>query len=378
MTPQPCVCYAGPVSTASFSSHFYLLRSFLRGVLLIWFGLMGFALTAHADVSVLESDPFEMSFEDAPRVRDILYPEWFKPSFLDLREDLQEARAAGKRGVILYFGQKNCAYCKKLLEENFVREDIAAYTQKYFDVIALDIHGSREVVTPAGERFTEMEWAKELDGYFTPSLLFLNLEGEAALFLRGYYPTYTFMAALEFVADAHYQNEAFQAFISRAQPLSEGGEPVAEDWFQPPPYQLDRSRWPAQRELVVMFEQGDCFACDLLHTDPLADSSVLEKIRQLDVVQLDPRDETLVITPQGKRATAKEWAKELDLFYYPSLLFFDRAGKEILRIDSVVRLYRLNLALEYVSGGGYREQPNFQAWKRARDERLAAEAEAKP
>jgi thioredoxin-related protein len=366
------------VNTVSSLSHFHWLRSFLRGWLLLGVGLMGVVLTAQAGTVAPESDPFEMSFEDAPRARDIVYPEWFKPSFLDLRDDLQEARAAGKRGLILYFGQKHCAYCKKLLEENFVREDIAAYTQKHFDVIALDIHGSREVVTPAGERITEMEWAKQLDGYFTPSLLFLNLEGEAALFLRGYYPTYTFMAALEFVADAHYQNEAFQAFIARAQPLSEDGEPVAEDWFQPPPYQLDRSRWPAQRELVVMFEQGDCFACDLLHTDPLADPSVLEKIRQLEVVQLDPRDETLVITPQGKRTTAKEWAKELGLFYYPSLLFFDRSGNEVLRIDSVVRLYRLNLALEYVSSGGYREQPNFQAWKRARDERIAAEAEAKP
>ena len=378
MTPQPCVCYAGRVNTVSSLSHFHWLRSFVRGWLLLGVGLMGFVLTAQAGTVAPESDPFEMSFEDAPRARDIVYPEWFKPSFLDLRDDLQEARAAGKRGLILYFGQKHCAYCKKLLEDNYVREDIAAYTQKHFDVIALDIHGSREVVTPAGERITEMEWAKQLDGYFTPSLLFLNLEGEAALFLRGYYPTYTFMAALEFVADAHYQNEAFQAFIARAQPLSEDGEPVAEDWFQPPPYQLDRSRWPAQRELVVMFEQGDCFACDLLHTDPLADPSVLEKIRQLEVVQLDPRDETLVITPQGKRTTAKEWAKELGLFYYPSLLFFDRSGNEVLRIDSVVRLYRLNLALEYVSSGGYREQQNFQAWKRARDERIAAEAEAKP
>jgi len=366
------------VSTASFSSLYFFQRSLFYGVLLLLLGFSSFGRSSYAASPTVESDPFEMSFEDAPRVRDIIYPEWFKPSFLDIGEDLQDARAAGKRGLILYFGQKHCAYCKKLLEENFVREDIAAYTQKHFDVIALDIHGSREVVTPAGERITEMEWAKQLDGYFTPSLLFLNLEGEAALFLRGYYPTYTFMAALEFVADAHYQNEAFQAFIARAQPLSEGGEPVAEDWFQPPPYQLDRSRWPAQRELVVMFEQGDCFACDLLHTDPLADPSVLEKIRQLEVVQLDPRDETLVITPQGKRTTAKEWAKDLGLFYYPSLLFFDRSGKEILRIDSVVRLYRLNLALEYVSSGGYREQPNFQAWKRARDEHLAAETAAKP
>ncbi len=380
MTPPPCVCYAGRVHIAKFSPIKSVPIHFLWQMVVLSWLLLALASPVQAGSAKVgaEVDPFSMSFEDAPRAREIRYPDWFKPSFLDIREDLQEARAAGKQGLILYFGQKHCAYCQKLLEENFVREDIAAYTQKYFDVVALDIHGSRDVVIPTGERLLEMDWAQQLNAYFTPSLLFLNLEGEAVLFLRGYYPTYTFMAALEFVADRHYLQEGLQEFIARAQPLSEGGEPVSETWFQSPPYLLDRTQWPAQRELVVMFEQGNCFACDLLHTDPLTDPAVLQQIQQLDVVQLDPRHSTPVVTPDGRKTTANEWAKELGLIYYPSLLFFDQHGKEILRIDSVVRLYRLSLVMEFVSSHGYQHEPDFQLWKRARNERIALEAAAKP
>ena len=40
------------------------------------------------------------------------YPTWFKQSFYDLREDLSDARKAGKRGVIVFFSQKSCNHCQ--------------------------------------------------------------------------------------------------------------------------------------------------------------------------------------------------------------------------------------------------------------------------
>ena len=45
-------------------------------------------------------------------------PDWFKSSFLDIREDVAEATDANKR-VILYFYQDGCPYCAKLLNDNF-------------------------------------------------------------------------------------------------------------------------------------------------------------------------------------------------------------------------------------------------------------------
>ena len=42
-------------------------------------------------------------------------PEWFKVSFLDLYEDIEEATEKNKR-LMLFFFQDGCPYCKKLLD----------------------------------------------------------------------------------------------------------------------------------------------------------------------------------------------------------------------------------------------------------------------
>ncbi len=90
------------------------------------------------------------TFEDAPLPEPLSNPPWFKLSFLDLSEDLEDAIHDGKQGLMIYFGQKYCVYCKLLLEKNFGKPDIRAYTQKYFDVVGIDIHGQREVTALDG------------------------------------------------------------------------------------------------------------------------------------------------------------------------------------------------------------------------------------
>ena len=70
-----------------------------------------------------------------------------------------------------------------------------------------------------------------------------------------------------------------------------------------------------------------------------------------------------MVTPNGRRTTAKEWAREVGLFYTPSILFFDEHGREIIRVDSVVRFYRLRNVLNYVTTRGYLSEPNYQAWR---------------
>ena len=72
---------------------------------------------------------------------------------------------------------------------------------------------------------------------------------------------------------------------------------------------------------------------------------------------------TPVLTPNGKKMTAKQWASSLNLDYSPTLVFFDQQGKEIIRIGSVVWFYRLRNVLDFVATKGYIEQPNFQLWR---------------
>ena len=131
-------------------------------------------LQADYDEGVSFEEAFELGFNDAPLEREIEHPEWFKHSFLDLGEDLEEALAEGKQGIALYFGQAHCPYCKALMEINFTKPDIVSYVRENFDIIALDIWGSRAVTLFDGSTLTESELAIRENTNFTPSLIFYN------------------------------------------------------------------------------------------------------------------------------------------------------------------------------------------------------------
>lgn len=316
------------------------------------------AVTSHTD------DEFELLFDDEPRIRNVQYPDWFKLSFLDLQSDVQEAVAAGKRGLMVYFGQAHCAYCAALFEVNFKDPEIAAYTREHFDVVPIDIWGDRIVITTTGKVLTEKALALEEKTNFTPSIIFYDTDGDEVFRLRGYYPPYEFRAALEYVADRHYHRASFRDYLARGEgALAFEGELSEEDFLAPPPYALDRTRFPGEKPLLVVFEQGDCHGCDVLHTETFSDPQIRRALRSFETVQLNMWSDTPVLTPDGRRLSAKDWATELGLFYAPSLVFFDKEGQEIIRIDSVVRFHRLARVLDYVSSGAYQKHQDFQRWR---------------
>jgi thioredoxin-related protein len=311
-----------------------------------------------------ESDFFE--FDDEPLDTAITLPDWFKLSFLDLSNDITDLKENNKRGLIVYFGQKDCAYCKAHLEHNWQDPFIVAYTRKYFDVVAIDVRGDRPVADINGKIYrTEKTFAVAQQANFTPTLIFYDADGKQTLRLSGYHPPYQFVAVLEFVADNHFKSDSLKNYLARAASFSEYGNETlnSNDTFSAPPYGLDRSLFPSQMPLAVFFEKPRCHACDILHSGPLSNSTILHTMTQLESVQLNLLSETPVLTPEGKKITARQWAEDLGLFYTPTIIFFDEHGKEIIRIDSVVGFYRLNNVLHYVLSKGYLEEPNFQLWR---------------
>ncbi|MGB5733743.1 MAG: thioredoxin fold domain-containing protein [Thiohalocapsa sp.] len=312
-----------------------------------------------------EGDRF--SFNDFPRDEALEYPEWFNEPFLNLPEDHAAAVAEGK-DLVVYFGQKRCAYCHKLMNDNFGLADIVEYTQRHFNIVPIDIWGIDEVTDLNGETLTERDYSLREGTNFTPSLIFYDASGAEVLRLRGYYPPYQFRAALEFVADGHYKRESFRDYLARGENrmVFEAGDLNEEDFFASPPYDLNRTLMASERPLAVFFEQGECHGCDVLHGEVLREPAIVRQFREFDSVQLDMWSDTPVITPSGERTTAREWAAELGLFYAPSVLFFDEQGKELLRVDSVIGFYRLRNVLNYIASKAYLDEPDYQRWRVSR------------
>ena len=299
---------------------------------------------------------------DAPQ--EITAPAWFKHSFLDLRDDIKEASAT-KRRVVIYFGQNGCPYCRKLMEANFGRQDIADKTRRHFDAIEINIFGSREVTWLDGKTRSEKEFAAMLKVQFTPTLLFLDERGHVALRVNGYYPPQQFHAALDYVSQHNENKTSFAEFQKSYLRETGGGELRDEPFFRKQPYVFDR-RTPAARPLAIFFEQRNCADCDEMHATALKADLTRQLLSRFDVYRLELGSAASVTTPAGAKTTAAQWARDINVVYAPSIVFFDGSGRDVFRIEAYVRTFHLQSALDYVASGAYLKEPNFQRFIQAR------------
>ena len=101
-------------------------------------------------------------------------PNWFKSTFMDFSEDLEEA-ADEDRHIMIYFHQNGCPYCAKLVEDNFHDEKLVAKLQKDFDVIETNMWGDRELTDWTGEEFSEKEFSIKMKIQLNISLVISSL-----------------------------------------------------------------------------------------------------------------------------------------------------------------------------------------------------------
>ncbi len=336
-----------------------MLRGLWRAMLLLWC-LCAVGVAVGAEEGQALQGGVNPGFHEPPA--------WFKTSFLDLREDVAEAKQNGRR-VMLFFYQDGCPYCKKLIDENFGRADITAKTQRLYDVIAINIWGDRELTDLAGDVMPEKRFAEQRKVMYTPTLLFLDEQGATVLRLNGYYAPDKFSLALDYGALHDHGGTSFRDYLA-AHLKASGQGLIAEPYFLKPPYRLARNRVPAQRPLAVLFEQQACETCAEFHRDVLARPQTRELLQRFDVVQLDVRSEAPLLAPDGSRTTVAAWAKALNVQYTPSLVLFDERGREVFRTEAYLRAFHVQSVLDYVASGAYRKQPNLQRFIQERADRL--------
>jgi thioredoxin-related protein len=293
-------------------------------------------------------------------------PAWFKNSFLDLPEDAAEAGAGGKR-LLLYVGQDGCPYCAALFNANFSQKPIVDYARTHFDAIEINMWGDRPVTDFDGEALTEKTFAAKHHVTFTPTILFFDEKGRRLLRLDGYYPPRRFIAALRYAAEEGAKAEPFAAYLARTAPDTQPRPLRDETFFDKPPYDLRSG--PAARPIVVFFEQRDCDSCEELHRDVLAEAKTRAQLARFRAIQLDRWSAMPVTTPDGRHMTARTWADELGVAYLPAAVFFD-AGREVMRVEAMLKAFHMQSVMDYVASGAYRSERSFQRYIQGRASRL--------
>ena len=164
---------------------------------------------------------------EAPVMTDdgIYRQSWFIDSFLELGDDLEAARGRGKRLAVMW-ELKGCPYCKETHFVNFARSDIAEFVRTNFDVLQLNIIGSRKVTDFDGSELTEKQIAAKYAVRFTPTFQFFPDSaaglGEKAAVQRevarmaGYYRPDDFLDMFRFVREKAYETRTFFEFLKAA------------------------------------------------------------------------------------------------------------------------------------------------------------------
>lgn len=137
-------------------------------------------------------------------------PVWFSDSFYIFTDDVATATAENKR-VMIYFGQDGCNACARLHREVFNEPTMQAKLKKHFNTVAINIHGGIDIQWVDGKNYTEKSLAKMLGTTFTPSLVFLDEQGNIALKISGYRSREHINIATNYVIDK--REESFSDYL---------------------------------------------------------------------------------------------------------------------------------------------------------------------
>lgn len=158
-------------------------------------------------------------------------PDWLRETFKDLREDLAEANAEGKR-LLLTIEQRGCIYCTEMHEKVYPDPKVQALIREHYFVVQINLFGDVEVTDFDGTVLAEKDMAVRWGVMFTPTMIFLpedvsagaTAAESAVAMMPGAFGIGTTEALLTWVRDHGYDSgEHFQKFLANRTNAENGG-----------------------------------------------------------------------------------------------------------------------------------------------------------
>jgi len=315
--------------------------------------ILFFSTTALANNNIIDESP------------DI---QWFKDSFGDIKEDVEEAKNSNKR-LMLYFYQHSCPYCRLFQNETLSDTDASHKIRKLFDVVKINMWGDKEISDMQGIETTEKEFSLELGVQYTPTLLLFNEEGKVVMRINGYYPKKKILKAVDHIGNKKEKTLSFRKFYnmemeSNTTPENKSQDINLKNIFDP------KHNDNFYKPLMVIFENNNCDYCNTLHEDILKREAVSLALSNFNLLIIDTNSKDKIINFNGSTLQIDEWISKLKIETEPTIVFFDSYGKEIIRAASELQTYHFHSLMDYVSTKAYKSIPNYQRFLQHRRKNL--------
>jgi thioredoxin-related protein len=141
---------------------------------------------------------------------------FFNDSFWNFSEELEAARASGKKGILIMFEMDECPFCHRMKATILNQPDVQDYFRENFLIFAVDIEGDVEITDFEGKVTTMKDFAfKQYRVRATPVFAFFDLDGKyikQARFTGAASDKGEFMLLGRYVVDGAYKNETFTRY----------------------------------------------------------------------------------------------------------------------------------------------------------------------
>jgi thioredoxin-related protein len=139
---------------------------------------------------------------------------FFDTTFGDFAEELENARAEGKKGVLLMFEMDECPFCHRMKTTVLNQSEVQDFFKEHFMIFPVDIEGDVEIHDFAGNAMPQKDFAlKSHRVRATPVFAFFDLDGNMVARFTGATGDATeFMWLGDYVVQERYKEMTFQVY----------------------------------------------------------------------------------------------------------------------------------------------------------------------
>jgi thioredoxin-related protein len=252
---------------------------------------------------------------------------FFAQSFGDLPDELDEARQAGKQGLMLFFEQQGCPYCERMLKTIFNQPEVQDWYRERFVSIAVDINGDVELRDVDGITLPSKVFAEHRRVKTTPTISFIDLSG-AEVYRR----TSMVSGVAEFMMMGHYIAEGRYTDTSWKDYAGEHPEIVNSATVQQVvDFRLEAAAATARGvNLLLAITRESCSYCAKLRREILAPMvRGGEYVDKVSIREMMMEPDTAITDFSGQVTTTSKFAARYGVSITPTVLLLDASGNSL-------------------------------------------------
>ena len=142
---------------------------------------------------------------------------FFQPLLGNLQQELQAARAEGRKGMLLVYEMDGCPFCARFHKTVLREVSVQDWFRRHFVIFKIDIRGANPLVGFDGKELSEKAFAAAQKVMATPTSVFYGLDGkEQVRFAGPPRDVREFMRLGEFVQSGEWRRGSFDQYKARA------------------------------------------------------------------------------------------------------------------------------------------------------------------